>query len=260
MNETQMLDAGGIDIVAPVAPDLAIAIDRGAPITILGGLHVGCIDIFAQDRIASLHELRGARLLSTHEGGSSHIFLSTVISYVGMDPATDVEWVYEPDYAKWAGLFADDMVDVVNAFTAMNYDMRELGVGHVILNTTVDDPWRHFYCCMIATHRDFVLGNPVATKRALRAIARAQDFCSRDPDAAAVRAVELGATDRSDYARRVMADIPYGAWREFDPAASLRFYALRLREAGLVTLTPSEILERGTDFSFLEELRREMKS
>ena len=248
MNEGEMLATGDVDLAAPVATDVVVGIDRGLPITAFGGLHIGCIEMFAQNRVESINHLRGARVLSTHEGGLEHMFITTVLAYVGLNPRTDVEWIYEPDYAKWVTLFAEDKVDVVNAFTSLNYDFHETGIGHVILNTTVDDPWRHFYCCTITAHNDFARANPIAVKRAMRAIARAQDLCSTDPEAAAQRSVELGATDRLDYARRVMADIPYGAWREFDPAASMRFYALRLREAGLISSTPSEILERGTDF------------
>ena len=259
MNEAEMLASGNVDLAAPVATDVVVGIDRGLPITALGGLHVGCIEMFAQDRIQSLNDLVGARVLSTHEGGLEYIFISTVLAFVGLDPKLDVEWVFETDYGKWASLFSADKVDLVNAFTSLNYDFRETGVGHVILNTTVDDPWRHFYCCTISGHNDFVRRNPVAVKRAMRAFAKAQDLCALDPDTAARRAVELGATDRLDYARRVMADIPYGAWREFDPAASLRFYALRLREAGMVQSSPREILARGSDFRLLGELRQEMK-
>lgn len=260
LNEADMIAAGGIDLAGPVATDVAVAVDRGLPIVALSGLHTGCIEMFAQDRIESLNDLKGTRVLSTHRGGLEHIFVSSVLAYVGLDPETDVQWVFDPDYSNWVRLFVEDKVDLVNAFTSLNYELRETGVGHVILNTTLDDPWRHFYCCMITGHRDFVHDKPVTAKRALRAIAKAQDFCTADPEAAARRAVALGATARSDFALRAMQDIPYGAWRDFDPAASLRFYALRLREAGMIGSTPREILERGTDFRILEELRTEMKT
>jgi len=259
MNEGEMLAAGGIDLAGPVATDVAVAVDRGLPIVALGGLHTGCIEMFAQDRIESLNHLKGARVLSTHKGGLEHIFISAVLAYVGLDPERDVHWVYDSDYSNWVHLFAEDKVDLVNAFTALNYEFRETGVGHVILNTTVDDPWRHFFCCMISAHTDFVRNNPVTTKRALRAIAKAQDLCAAEPEMAARRAVELGATDRLDFALQAMRELPYGAWHSHDPAATLRFYALRLREAGLIDSTPRDIVDRGTDFSFLGELRREMK-
>jgi NitT/TauT family transport system substrate-binding protein len=40
---------------------------------------------------------------------------------------------------------------------------------------------------------------------------------------------------------------------------TVRFYALRLHEAGLIKSTPQRIIEQGTDWRFLNELKRELK-
>jgi NitT/TauT family transport system substrate-binding protein len=47
-------------------------------------------------------------------------------------------------------------------------------------------------------------------------------------------------------------------WREFDPEDSIRFYALRLREAGMINSVPAKILASGTDWRFLNDLKREL--
>ena len=49
-------------------------------------------------------------------------------------------------------------------------------------------------------------------------------------------------------------------WREFDPEDSMRFYALRLHEVGMIKSTPQEIIAKGTDWRFLNELKRELKA
>ena len=41
---------------------------------------------------------------------------------------------------------------------------------------------------------------------------------------------------------------------------TLRFYALRLREAGFIKSSPQTIMSRGTDWRFLNELKRELKT
>jgi NitT/TauT family transport system substrate-binding protein len=53
--------------------------------------------------------------------------------------------------------------------------------------------------------------------------------------------------------------IPYGRWREFDAEDTVRFYALRLREAGLIKSSPQKVIAQGTDLRFLNELKRELK-
>jgi hypothetical protein len=45
-----------------------------------------------------------------------------------------------------------------------------------------------------------------------------------------------------------------------DPEDTLRFYALRLHEIGMIKSTPQEIIAGGTDRRFLDELKRELKA
>ena len=48
-------------------------------------------------------------------------------------------------------------------------------------------------------------------------------------------------------------------WREYDPEDTIRFYALRLREAGMIKSSPNKIIAEGTDWRFFNELKRELK-
>jgi NitT/TauT family transport system substrate-binding protein len=52
----------------------------------------------------------------------------------------------------------------------------------------------------------------------------------------------------------------YDKWREYDPEDTLRFYALRLHEAGMIKSSPQKIIADGTDWRFLDELKRELKA
>jgi NitT/TauT family transport system substrate-binding protein len=76
----------------------------------------------------------------------------------------------------------------------------------------------------------------------------------------AQRLVEDGFTARYDYALQTMNDVPYGKWREYDPEDTIRFYALRLHEADIVESSPQKIIAEGTDWRFLDELKRELKT
>ena len=72
--------------------------------------------------------------------------------------------------------------------------------------------------------------------------------------------VDKGYTKNYDYALKAMQDIPYNKWREYDPADTLRFYALRLHDAGMVKSSPDELIARGTDWRFLNELKKELRA
>jgi NitT/TauT family transport system substrate-binding protein len=41
---------------------------------------------------------------------------------------------------------------------------------------------------------------------------------------------------------------------------TLRFYALRLNEVGMIKSAPKQIIAEGTDWRFLNEIKRELKA
>jgi len=113
---------------------------------------------------------------------------------------------------------------------------------------------------MLAGNADFVRTHPVAAKRVLRAVLKITDLCATKPADAARQLVEGGFTPRYDYAFQTLQQNPYDKWREYDPADTIRFYALRLHEAGMIKSSPHKILAENTDLRFFDELKRELKA
>jgi NitT/TauT family transport system substrate-binding protein len=58
----------------------------------------------------------------------------------------------------------------------------------------------------------------------------------------------------------VLRALPYGRWRDADPEDTLRFYALRLHEVGMIKTTPQKLIARNSDWRFLNELKKELKA
>jgi NitT/TauT family transport system substrate-binding protein len=113
---------------------------------------------------------------------------------------------------------------------------------------------------MLTGNAGFVRNHPVVTKRVLRAILKAADLCVAEPALIARRIVDGGFTDNYDFALQTLRSIPYDKWREYDPEDTVRFYALRLHEAGMIKSDPNKIIAKGTDWRFLDELKRELKA
>jgi NitT/TauT family transport system substrate-binding protein len=132
-------------------------------------------------------------------------------------------------------------------------------IGRVIVNTAQDRPWKEHFCCMIAARREFVTRYPVATKRAVRAILKATDICAREPERAARSGVAKAYESSYDVALEVLKSVSYDRWRTHDLEDSLRFYAVRLHEVGMIKSTPQQLIAQGTDWRFLTELKRELK-
>jgi NitT/TauT family transport system substrate-binding protein len=146
------------------------------------------------------------------------------------------------------------------AFPPEPQELRARGVGCMILSLTTDKPWSQYFCCMAAGNRAFVREHPVATKRFLRAILKAADLCATAPETAAQRLINGKFMPRYDYAFQALSDLPYASWREFDPEDTLRFYALRLRDVGMIKSNPKTLIAEGTNWKFLNEIKRELKA
>jgi NitT/TauT family transport system substrate-binding protein len=250
---------GEIDFDLETAAWIVSNVDAGQPITALAGVHVGCYELFAHEPIRTIGDLKGKKVgIPQTLGSSGHLLLSSIAAYVGLDPHTDINWITRLS-GEFMEVFAEGKVDAYLGFPPEPQELRARKIGHVILNTTKDQPWSQYFCCTAFGRRDFVRDHPVATKRYLRAILKTADFCAAEPEQAAQQLVDAGFTGRYDYALETLTDIPYAQWREFDPEDSMRFYALRLNEVGMIKSSPNALLAEGTDWRFLNELKRELK-
>jgi len=250
--------SGEIDFTTNFSPPLIVAIDAGEPITIVGGVHVGCFELFAREGIRSIPDLKGKTVGVQGVGSSQYMFLSGMASHIGLQAAKDIHWVTSSS-PKPMELFAEGKIDAFLGLPPEPQELRARNIGRVIFNSAIDRPWSQYFCCMVAGHRDYVRKYPVATKRFLRAVIKAADLCSTQPERVARRIVDAGFTPRYDYALQTLKEISYGRWREYDAADTIRFYSLRLRESGFIKATPNKILADGTDWRFFNELRRELK-
>jgi NitT/TauT family transport system substrate-binding protein len=99
----------------------------------------------------------------------------------------------------------------------------------------------------------------VATARAMRALLRATNYCASEPEMTAEHLLDRDFAKNYEHALQTLRELPYGRWRDFDIEDTVRFYALRLREAGFVRSTPQKIIAQGTDWRFHHRLRSELK-
>ena len=220
---------------------------------------VGCTELFAREGIKSVTDLKGKRVGVLSNGSLPHLLVVLMAAQVGLDAEKDIDWITDPK-VKPKELFIDGKIDAFIGGPPEPQELRARGIGHVIVNTAVDRPWSQYFCCMLFGNRDYVRNHPVATKRAIRAILKAADLCASQPALAARRLVDRGFTPHYDRALQTLNDVPYDRWREYDPEETLRFYALRLHEVGLIKSTPQQIIAENTDWRFFNELKRELRA
>jgi NitT/TauT family transport system substrate-binding protein len=257
-SEIKTLAAGQADLSGALAASIILAVEARQPVMALAGLHIGCLELVGTERVRTIRELKGRTVAVSSLGGDDYVFLAAMLAYVGLDPRRDVRWV-APTSAEAMRLLAEGKIDALVAFPPFAQELRAKRIGRVILQSTTDRPWSQYFCCMLAANRDFVRRHPVAAKRALRAMLKANQICAAEPERTARMLVERRFAANYEYALEALKGIPYGAWREYDPESTLNFYALRLRDAGLIKSSPQRIVSQGTDWRFLNELKKELK-
>ena len=253
------IGAGKVDFSMSYASRFVAAIDAGEPVTLLGGIMVGCFELFGGDNVRSIGDLKGKTVGVQAIGSMPHTLVTLMAAQIGLDPKTDIRFVIDPKL-KPIELFAAGKIDAFLGFSPEPQELRGRRIGHVIVNSAVDRPWSQYLCCMLGGNPEYVRNHPVATKRVVRAILKATDLCATDPAGAARRLVDGGFTKRYDYALQTLSENPYDKWREYDAEDTVRFYALRLHEVGFIKASPQKIIADGTDWRFLNELKHELKA
>ena len=251
--------SGEIDFTANFAPPFIIPIDAGEKITIMGGVHVGCFELFGNEGIRSIADLKGK---------------TVGVPDLGLMPAR----VREPPWLLMSGstrsristgsrvppsrpmeLFADGKIDALLGFPPEPQELRARKIGHVIVNSSVDRPWSQYFCCMLAATGTSSARTRSRPSACCARSSRRPISASASRAGAAQRIVDRGFTTEYDYALQTLNEVPYNKWRDYDPEDTIRFYSLRLREAGMIKSNPNKIIAEGTDWRFFNELKRELK-
>jgi NitT/TauT family transport system substrate-binding protein len=104
--------AGQVDIfMAFVAPTLQ-QIDAGNPLVVLGGVHPGCLELFASAKIRSVQDLKGKTIAAGAPNDPGQLFTAAFLGHVGIDPQRDVKWVFAP-VAERLAMLSTGKIDAV---------------------------------------------------------------------------------------------------------------------------------------------------
>jgi NitT/TauT family transport system substrate-binding protein len=256
----QMLKDAAVDIWPNfVAYDLSQIEKHRPPFKFLAGLHVGCYALVGSKRVNTVRDLKGKTVWAGPvKNNGPHIFFSAIVAYVGLDPRTDINyaWVKKDEAME---LFKNGKIDAFMSFPPGPQELMDKDIGHLLVDTNVDKPWSQYFCCMVNGQSDFVKNNPIATKRALRAILKANDIVARDPEYTLqiLQQKKIWKKSETKYILQALKEIPYGKWRDYNPEETIRFNALRLHDVGMIKTSPEGIIAQYTDWSFLRSMKDE---
>ena len=225
----------------------------------LAGVHPGCFELFAADHIARVTDLKGKTVGVPFLGSAQHLFLASIAAYVGLDPSADIHWVTSTA-PKPMQLFAEGRIDAFLGFPPEPQELREREIGHVIVNSTLDRPGRNITAaCWPATARSSRPTPPPPSAWCAQS--------SRPPTSApASLSVSRDAWSRADSPRATPTPSnPCRRSRTGDGATTTRRTPCGSTRCGStrrasIKSSPARIIADGTDWRFLEEIKRELKA
>ena len=111
---TKALAEGKIDITQNDTAGHLMELDAGAPVVVLGGIHTGCWELFANDSIRTPRDLKG-KTIAAPERSSRQAYVAGLATFFGLDPLKDITWInHEP--GKSMQLFAEGKIDAFMGF------------------------------------------------------------------------------------------------------------------------------------------------
>jgi NitT/TauT family transport system substrate-binding protein len=122
------LGRGEVDFSLHFSPPSILAIDAGERLTIIGGVHVGCFELFGHEGTRSIRDLKGKKVGVQAVGLAPHAFVTSMAAYVGLDPTKDIDWVLSPSVPPMQ-LFAERKIDAFLGTPPEPQELRASSAG-----------------------------------------------------------------------------------------------------------------------------------
>src|SRR5262249_34833664 len=91
-----VLPLGKVDFSQAYAANFLRQIDAGDPITLLSGVNVGCFELFGNEGIRKVPDLKGKTVGVQAMGSLGNTLVTLMAAQVGLDPDKDIHWVADP--------------------------------------------------------------------------------------------------------------------------------------------------------------------
>ena len=251
------ITGGKADLGTMFVTQLVGQVDNGKALVGIASVHAGCAEVWAPQSVSSLSDLRGrtVAVAAKNVDNIGYTFISIALKNAGIDPK-DVNFVVDTDPMK---AYLDGKSDALLAATTVTVALHAnpANKGHLLVDQAMDKPWSEQDCCIVVAGGEWMRANPIAAKRAVRAILRAADSLGADRADAVKAATDKGLFGGSkNYdAARAAANMVSLDWRVLDPARSVRFHAGLMNQVGLVKMSADDLAAKGTDLSILKELK-----
>ncbi len=236
---TEPLARGDVDLLVHYASNFVIDLAKGETSTVLAGVHVGCFVLFGNERVRRIADLKG-KTVGVQGFGISWASVAEPDGRRGRARPQEGHPV-----ARCSGGQAEGSVH-----RRQDRRLSRLSAGAAGVARPAYRPRHPRYAQSTGHGRNIfaacsaAIGNSCGGIRS-RPNARCVRSSRRRISARPIRRwqrrdlVAGGFTDRYDYALQTLKDVSYDQWREYDAEDTIRFYALRMHDAGFDQIEPA---------------------
>ena len=126
--DVKYVDFSEADFAMQFAGPSLLNIDPAS--TILAGVDTGCWELFGNEQVNGIADLKGKTISVGGLGAVDHIFISIMLAYVGLDPNKDVTWAIQLDFAEQQIEFTDGKMDAFLVWPPFSQELQ-IGRAHV---------------------------------------------------------------------------------------------------------------------------------
>ncbi|MCD8117206.1 MAG: ABC transporter substrate-binding protein [Oscillospiraceae bacterium] len=228
------------------------SIEAGVGMTIVGGLHQGCIklNVLAESDIETGADLEGKTIAVDEIGGSPYQVTVLWLAQYGLS-VDDVNIVAYNDSSLEIEALKSGQVDVAAVWDPIATISTQDGTVRTILDIGTDEPFAGHFCCFLYASTKVVEEQPKLIAAELRAYYKAQNWIYENPEEAVRIVTEKGYVSLDeeyfDIAVELVRSYSYPSTEayengEWDIKGDIEYYAQALYDAGFLTTDPEEFV------------------
>lgn len=228
------------------------SIEAGVGMTIVGGLHQGCIklNVLADSDIETGADLEGKTIAVDEIGGSPYQVTVLWLAQYGLS-VDDVNIVAYNDSSLEIEALKSGQVDVAAVWDPIATISTQDGTVRTILDIGTDEPFAGHFCCFLYASTKVVEEQPELIAAELRAYYKAQNWIYENPEEAVRIVTEKGYVSLDeeyfDIAVELVKSYSYPSTEayangEWDIEGDIEYYAQALYDAGFLTTDPEEFV------------------
>lgn len=227
------------------------SIEAGVEMTIVGGLHQGCIklNVLPDSPIQNVEDLGGTKIAVDEIGGTPYQVALLWLAQNGISPDQVTFLPFNDGSLELEALY-NGQVDVAALWDPLATTSVEDGKARTILDISKDDPFAGHFCCFLYASNKVLEEDPELIAAELRAYHAAQNWIYENPEEAVQLVTEKQYVSIEDHDLAVELIKSYGfpsteAYDSgrWDIEGDVKYFAQALYDVGFLTTEPDEYVK-----------------